>query len=97
MLRQLLNRLRGDSSEDASSAQDPAMSRSEAARHDRDARLLALRTEVRSIQQAITDASGSRGDGALNAASEQLDREIAALEVRLEHAQRSLAEIQGRI
>ena len=96
MLQQLLNKIRGNASEDASSAQDPPMSRAEASRHDRDARVLALRTEVRSIQQAITDASGSR-DGAPSAATEQLDREIAALEVQLERAQRSLAEIQGRI
>jgi hypothetical protein len=73
------------------------MSRAEAFRHDRDARVLTLRTEVRSLQQAITDASDSRGDGAPTAATEQLDREIAALEVQLERAQRSLAEIQGRI
>ena len=97
MLRELLNKLRGNASEDASLAESPAMSRAEASRHDRDARVLALRTEVRSIQQAITDASGSRGDGEPGAATAQLDREIAALEVQLERAQRSLAEIQGRI
>ena len=73
------------------------MSRAEASRHDRDTRVLALRTEVRSIQRSITDASGSRGDGEPTTDTEQLDREIAALEAKLERAQRSLAEIQGRI
>ncbi len=97
MLQNLLRKLKGTASDDASPAQDPPMSRSEMSRHDRDARVLALRTEVRSIQQAITDASGSRGAAEPGAATEQLDREIAALEVQLERAQRSLAEIQGRI
>ena len=97
MLQQLLNKIRGNGSPDASLAQAPPMSRTETSRHDRDARVLALRTEVRGIQQAITDASGSRGDGAPSAATEQLDREIEALEDQLARAQRSLAEIQGRI
>ena len=97
MLQQLLNKIRGNPSEDAPLAQDPPLSRAEASRHDREARVLTLRTEVRSIQQAITDASGSRGDGAPSEATEQLDREIEALEGQLERAQRSLGEFQGRI
>ena len=97
MLQNLLNKFRGNTSEDPSLAQGPPMSRDEASRHDRDARVLALRTEVRSIQRAIADASRSRGDGEPGAATEQLDREIAALEVQLERTQRSFAELQGRI
>ena len=97
MLRELLNKFRGTASEDASSEGAPPISRGEASRQDRDARVLALRTEVRSIQQAITDASGARGNAEPGAATEQLDREIAALEAQLERAQRSLGEIQGRI
>ena len=97
MLRELLNKIRGSTPDDADSAQDPPISRAEAARQDRDARVLALRTEVRSIQQAITDASGSRGDAEPGPATAQLDQEIAQLEAQLERAQRSLAEIQGRI
>jgi uncharacterized protein YceH (UPF0502 family) len=97
MLRQLLNKFRGSTSDDADSAQDLPKSRSEAVRQDRDARVLALRTEVRSIQQAITDASGSRDNAEPGPVAAQLDREIAELEARLERSQRSLAEIQGRI
>lgn len=97
MLRELLNKIRGSIPNDAGTAQDPPISRAASVRQDRDARVLALRTEVRSIQQAITDATGSRGNAEPGQGTANLDREIADLEIRLERSQRSLAELQGRI
>lgn len=79
------------------SSSTPTIERAQQTREDRASAVLALRQEVRGLQQEITDLSQPEESGSVDTERPADTAQLASLQRRLEQKQAELAKYQARI